>query len=102
MTLDDAPWRTEGTAPVTPPESCPCSHCSRSPPAPAANLQQDMASMASIALAPGRIKAHRGSPGLNLDQETTRRTQGKQERVQETPAVSHASAAENVSPQLLL
>lgn len=91
----------EDTA-VSPPQSCPCSHCSRSLPAPAANLQQDMANTASIAPAPGHIKHTAAPQVLNLDHETTRRTQGKQQHVQETPAVSHASSAENVSPQLLL
>lgn len=88
----------EDTA-VTPPQSCPCSHCFRSPPAPAANLQQDTANMASIPPAPGHSTPHHTAAPelLNLDHKTTRRTQGKQKDVQETE-----SSAENVSLQLLL
>lgn len=54
-------------------------------------------------LRPQDSSHHTAAPELlNLDHKTTRHTQGKQEDVQETPAVSHASSAENVPPQLLL
>lgn len=103
VTLDDAPGRTEDTASVTPSRSCPCSRCSRS----------SRCSSCQPATRHGKHGQHSSCPRtyqttlrlprfLIWGHKTTRRAQGKQEDVQETPVVSHASSAENVSPQLLL
>lgn len=92
---------TEDTAPVTPPHSCPCSRCSKSP------LLQLPSCNKTWQTWPVFLRPQDNQTTLRLPRflmwdikRPDRRAHWKQEDVQETPAVSHASSAENVSSQL--